>query len=59
MRLRGMIDHWDPALLDVLASERDVNAFDNRGTGASTGPPPRSIDELAAGRPDPRRAASV
>jgi hypothetical protein len=29
LRLRGTIDHWDPALLDVLASERDVIVFDN------------------------------
>jgi pimeloyl-ACP methyl ester carboxylesterase len=37
IRFRGTIDHWDPALLDVLSSERDVIVFDNRGTGRSSG----------------------
>ena len=32
-RFRGTIDHWDPALLAVLGSRRDVILFDNRGTG--------------------------
>jgi pimeloyl-ACP methyl ester carboxylesterase len=49
MRFRGTIDHWDPALLDRLAEEREVIVFDNRGTGASTGPLPTSIDDLAEG----------
>lgn len=49
LRLRGTIDHWDPALLDVLASERDVIVFDNRGTGRSSGTAPDTIDGLADG----------
>jgi pimeloyl-ACP methyl ester carboxylesterase len=49
VRLRGTIDHWDPAFLDVLAAERDVIVFDNRGTGASTGRPPATIEGLADG----------
>lgn len=49
LRLRGTIDHWDPALLDVLASERDVIVFDNRGTGRSSGMTPNTIDGLADG----------
>ena len=49
MRFRGTMDHWDPALLDVLASERDVIVFDNRGTGMSSGKPPTSIEELGEG----------
>jgi pimeloyl-ACP methyl ester carboxylesterase len=36
IRFRGTLAHWDPALLDVLASERDVLVFDNRGTGDSS-----------------------
>lgn len=36
-RFRGTIDHWDPAFLDVLASERPVIVFDNAGVGYSTG----------------------
>lgn len=49
VRFRGTIDHWDPALLDILAAERDVLIFDNVGTGRSTGEPATTIDGLAAG----------
>ena len=49
IRFRGTIDHWDPALLDLLSSERDVIVFDNRGTGRSSGTPPASVDGLAEG----------
>ena len=48
-RFRGTIDHWDPTLLDLLATERDVIIFDNLGTGRSTGDAPTTIDGLAAG----------
>lgn len=49
LRFRGTIDHWDPAFLEVLASERDVIIFDNRGTGLSSGTAPETIDGLAEG----------
>ncbi len=49
LRFRGTIDHWDPALLDVLSSERDVIVFDNAGTGRSSGTAPTTIDGLAEG----------
>jgi pimeloyl-ACP methyl ester carboxylesterase len=49
LRVRGTIDHWDPALLDVLSAERDVIVFDNRGTGRSSGRPPATIRGLAEG----------
>lgn len=49
MRFRGTIDHWDPALLDVLGSERDVIVFDNVGTACSSGTAPTSIEGLAQG----------
>lgn len=42
-RFRGTIDHWDPAFLEVLASERRVIIFDNAGVGASTGEVPDTI----------------
>ncbi len=48
-RFRGTIDHWDPALLDVLSSERDVIVFDNGGTGRSSGTAPTTIEGLAQG----------
>ncbi|GGS55501.1 alpha/beta hydrolase [Streptomyces griseoviridis] len=49
MRLRGTIDHWDPALLDLLAAEREVVVFDNRGTNFSTGEPPSTMEGLVDG----------
>jgi pimeloyl-ACP methyl ester carboxylesterase len=36
-RFRATMDHWDPAFLDILASERRVILFDNAGVGESTG----------------------
>lgn len=36
-RFRATIDHWDPAFLDVLATERRVIVFDNAGVSESTG----------------------
>jgi pimeloyl-ACP methyl ester carboxylesterase len=49
LRFRGTIDHWDPALLDVLSSQREVIVFDNRGTGRSSGTVPTTIDGLTLG----------
>lgn len=49
MRFRGTIDHWDPALLDILAAERDLILFHNRGTAASTGSVPTTVEGLAEG----------
>ena len=48
-RFRGTMDHWDPALLDLLAAEREVIVFDNLGTAASTGTPPATFQGLADG----------
>ena len=36
-RFRGTMDHWDPALLEVIAGERTVIVFDSAGVGASSG----------------------
>ncbi len=36
-RFRATMDHWDPAFLDMLASERRVILFDNAGISQSTG----------------------
>lgn len=48
-RFRGTLDHWDPAFLEVLASERRVIIFDNAGVGASTGEVPDTIAGAADG----------
>lgn len=49
MRLRGTIDHWDPAFLDLLAAEREIILFDNRGVNLSTGKPPASMEDMVEG----------
>jgi pimeloyl-ACP methyl ester carboxylesterase len=44
---RGNLDNWDPALIDALASNRRVVAFDNAGVGASSGSTPDTIEQMA------------
>jgi pimeloyl-ACP methyl ester carboxylesterase len=44
---RGNLDNWDPALVDALASMRDVVLFDNAGVGGSTGTTPRTVTAMA------------
>jgi pimeloyl-ACP methyl ester carboxylesterase len=47
-RFRGNLDNWDPALIDALASNRRVIAFDNAGVGGSTGSTPDTIEQMAS-----------
>jgi pimeloyl-ACP methyl ester carboxylesterase len=49
MRFRGTIDHWDPALLDVFARERDVILVDYPGVNTSAGSSPATVAGLAGG----------
>ncbi|WP_418516995.1 alpha/beta fold hydrolase [Curtobacterium flaccumfaciens pv. flaccumfaciens] len=44
---RGNLDNWDPALIDGIASEREVILVDNAGVGASTGRIPSTVAEMA------------
>ena len=44
---RGNLDNWDPALIDALASERRVVAFDNAGVGGSTGITSSTVAQMA------------
>jgi pimeloyl-ACP methyl ester carboxylesterase len=44
---RGNLDNWDPALVDALAADRRVIAFDNVGVGATTGETPNTIEAMA------------
>jgi pimeloyl-ACP methyl ester carboxylesterase len=46
---RGNLDNWDPALIDALAADRRVVAFDNVGVGATTGTTPSSVQAMAHG----------
>lgn len=44
---RGTMDSWDPALIDALAKQRMVIAFDNQGVGLSNGKAPETFEEMA------------
>jgi pimeloyl-ACP methyl ester carboxylesterase len=46
-RFRGNLDNWDPALIDALASNRRVLAFDNAGVGGSSGSTPNTVEQMA------------
>jgi pimeloyl-ACP methyl ester carboxylesterase len=43
----GNIDAWDPAVVNALAVDRPVVAFDNAGVGRSTGQTPDNIAAMA------------
>ena len=47
LHFRGTMDHWDPAVTDGLAQQREVILFDNAGIGASSGKTPTSFPEVA------------
>ena len=44
----GTMDHWDPAVTDGLAKEREVILFNNAGVASSSGQVPTSIEGMAA-----------
>ncbi|MCX2714583.1 alpha/beta fold hydrolase [Mycolicibacterium sp. J2] len=44
---RGNLDYWDPALLDLLAADREVITVDLRGVGGSTGAVPDTVADMA------------
>jgi pimeloyl-ACP methyl ester carboxylesterase len=46
---RGNLDNWDPALVDALAAQRRVIAFDNVGVGGTTGTTPSTVEAMAYG----------
>lgn len=48
--LTAVLEDWDPAVIDGLASERHVIALDNRGVGGSGGTTPDSVEAMADGR---------
>ncbi len=45
--LAAVLDNWDPRIINGIAAEHHVVVFDNRGVGASTGEPAKSIEEMA------------
>ncbi|MGO4310665.1 alpha/beta fold hydrolase [Pseudomonas sp. KB_15] len=48
MHFTGTMDHWDPAVTDGLAHDREVILFNNAGISSSSGEVPNSIEEMAA-----------
>jgi pimeloyl-ACP methyl ester carboxylesterase len=45
---RGTMDHWDPAVIDGLARNREVILFNNAGISSSSGRVPTSFREMGA-----------
>lgn len=45
--LAAVLDNWDPRIIDGIAAKHHVVIFDNRGVGASTGEPAKSIEQMA------------
>ena len=48
MHFMGTMDHWDPAVTDGFAKEREVILFDNAGVSSSSGDVPDSFAEMGA-----------
>src|SRR5260370_14601284 len=42
----GTMDHWDPAMTDGLAKDREVILFDNAGVSGSSGEVPTTFEEM-------------
>jgi len=42
----AVLDDWDPRVVDGIAAEHSVIAFDNRGVGATGGSVPHSVEEM-------------
>jgi transposase len=47
MHFTGTMDHWDPAVTDGFAQDREVISFNNAGVSSSSGEVPASIEEMA------------
>ncbi len=47
MHLTGTMDHWDPAVTDGFAQDREVILFNNAGVSSSSGEVPTSIEVMA------------
>lgn len=42
----AVLDDWDPRVIDGIAAEHRVIAFDNRGVGATGGSVPHTVEEM-------------
>jgi pimeloyl-ACP methyl ester carboxylesterase len=45
--LAAVLDNWDPRVMDGIAAQHHVIAFDNRGVGASSGSASDSMEQMA------------
>ena len=48
MHFTGTMDHWDPAVTDGFARDREVILFNNAGVSSSSGEVPTSVEEMSA-----------
>src|SRR6478752_751010 len=44
----GTMDHWDPAVTDGFAKDREVILFNNAGVSSSSGEVPARIEKMGA-----------
>ena len=44
----GTMDHWDPAITDGLARDREVILFNNAGVSSSSGEVPATFQDMGA-----------
>jgi pimeloyl-ACP methyl ester carboxylesterase len=47
VHLAATLDNWDPRIIDPIAKNHHVIAFDNMGVGASTGQVPYTVEAMA------------
>ena len=47
VHLAATLDNWDPRIIDPIAKNHHVIAFDNRGVGASSGQVPDTVEAMA------------
>src|SRR6266511_2781681 len=52
VHLAATLDNWDPRIIDPIAKNHHVIAFDNRGVGASTGQVPDTVEALGFSKID-------
>src|SRR5216684_3174870 len=48
MHFTGTMDHWDPAVTDGFAKDREVILFNNAGISSTSGAVPTAVEEMAA-----------
>lgn len=47
VHLAATLDNWDPRIIDPIAKDHHVIAFDNRGVGATSGRVPATVEAMA------------